>query len=245
MEADDADAFAEILNQVIGSFNSVFKASLPNKTHLKLQVPKKFIPGIDQMSEQEPIPEDEYVLFRAQLNMDGQEMDRVDILVPCSLANLIDPPQAKPQPQEAPATEETSALQEAAGEVATPAGAGMLVMVLEDDAAEREHVKGYLTEAGLRVVDAPLKADLRELIATGDPSMAVIGVSETEDRELALCIKVNALRQEAPLPIIMCAPNWTRSGVLKAIKYGARDIIIKPYDRQELMSKVAKVLEAA
>ncbi len=46
MEADDVDAFGEIMNQVIGSFNSVFKSSPPEKIHLKLNAPKKFIPAL-------------------------------------------------------------------------------------------------------------------------------------------------------------------------------------------------------
>ena len=63
LEADDIDAFGEIMNQVIGSFNSVFKPKLPNKIHLKLNAPKKFVPGVDQLSDTDPVPEGEYVLF--------------------------------------------------------------------------------------------------------------------------------------------------------------------------------------
>ncbi len=94
------------------------------------------------------------------------------------------------------------------------------------------------------MVYAPLKADI-ENSCHNDAEVAVIGVADTEDRELALCIKINAMRQGSPLPIIMCASQWTRTGVLKALKYGAKEIILKPYDANELVSKVTKFLKAA
>ena len=242
LEADDIDAFGEIMNQVIGSFNSVFKQHLPNKIHLKLQSPKKFIPGIDEMSEQEPVPEDEYVLFRAQMNMDGVEMDRLDIMIPKSLAQLIDPPQAVPDEPEAAEEADSTAIM---GDAAVQPMYLKTIVIIEDDEEVRQQMKESLKAAGLIVVDASFKDDIRQIFAQNDTGVAVIGVADTEDRELALCIKINAMHQDAPLPIIMCAPQWTRSCVLKAIKYGARDIILKPYEASELVDKVSRFLKAA
>lgn len=248
LEADDIDAFGEIMNQVIGSFNSVFKPKLPNKIHLKLIAPKKFVPGVDELSDEEPIPNDDYVLFRAQMNMDNIEMDRLDILMPLSLAHLIEPPSAEPEPapaaegDAAPAGSEGADENEVAAEKTT---AGKTILLLEDDELLREHVKKSLCAVGFNVVDAPLKADIQDICVKNDAMVAVIGVADTEDRELALCIKINALRQESPMPIIMCAPQWTRTCVLKALKYGARDIVLKPYDADELVTKVTRFLKAA
>jgi len=245
MEADDVDAFGEIMNQVIGSFNSVFKSSLPEKIHLKLNAPKKFIPGIDEMSDDEPIVNDEYVLFRSQMNMDGVEMDRLDILLPVSLAHLIEPPATEPEQAEVAKAGDGSSDASEGEKPATITVANRTILVLEDDELARGNLKQYLSAAGWSVVDAPLKADIREIFANNDAEVAVIGVADTEDRELALCIKINAMRQGAPLPIIMCASQWTRTGVLKALKYGAKEIILKPYDADELVSKVTKFLKAA
>jgi chemotaxis protein CheY-P-specific phosphatase CheC len=57
LENDDIDAFSEIGNMINGSFNTLFQGSLPNKVHLKVLVPKKFIPDIDQINEEEPSQE--------------------------------------------------------------------------------------------------------------------------------------------------------------------------------------------
>jgi CheY-like chemotaxis protein len=245
MEPDDIDAFGEIMNQIIGSFNSVFKPSLPQKIHLKLNAPKKFIPGVDEMSDDEPIPTGDYVLFRAQLNMEGLEMDRLNILVPLELAHQIEPPAAEPEPEAASDDQPSATESVGASAAGADVAGGATILLLEDDEQLREIVKQSLSAAGLSVVAASLKADIREICAQSNARVAVVGVADTEDRELALCIKLNAMNQDSPLPIIMCAPQWTRSGVLKALKYGARDIVLKPYDADELVSKVNRFLKAA
>jgi CheY-like chemotaxis protein len=246
METDDIDAFGEIMNQIIGSFNSVFKPGLPQKIHLKLNAPKKFIPGVDEMSDDEPIPEGEYVLYRAQLNMEGSEMDRLNILVPVALAHQIEPPAAEPEP--AAASEDVAvaeSVSETPAAVAKDAEGAPTILLLEDDEQMRESVRLSLCAAGMTVVAAALRADIREICSQSNALVAVVGVADTDDRELALCIKINAMNQNSPMPIIMCAPQWTRSGVLKALKYGARDIILKPYDTEELVTKVNRFLKAA
>ncbi|GAM09704.1 response regulator PleD [Geobacter sp. OR-1] len=246
MEPDDIDAFGEIMNQIIGSFNSVLKPSLPKKIHLKLNSPKKFIPGVDEMSDEEPIPTGEYVLFRAQLNMEGLEMDRLNILMPVELAHQIEPPAAEPEPVAADAGAAAAGAETASAPAAGAVPeAEAIILLLEDDEQVRENVRQSLCAAGMNVVAASLKADIREICAQNNARVAVVGVADTEDRELALCIKINAMNQDAPLPIIMCAPQWTRSGVLKALKYGARDIVLKPYDADELVTKVNRFLKAA
>jgi CheY-like chemotaxis protein len=247
METDDIDAFGEILNQVIGSFNSVFKPGLPQKIHLKLNSPKKFIPGVDEMADDEPIPDGEYVLYRAQLNMEGVEMDRLNILMPVALAQQIEPPCAEPEVAESVDVADASPSGEPA-ETPTAAGGASTeptILFLEDDENVRENVRQSLCAAGMTVVAASLKADIREICSQNNAMVAVVGVADTEDRELALCIKICAMNQSAPMPIIMCAPQWTRSGVLKALKYGARDIVMKPYDANELVTKVNRFLKAA
>ena len=250
MEPDDYDAFGEIMNQVIGSFNSVMKPRFPSKIHLKLLGSlKKFVPLMDQLSDEEPIPDGEYVMFRAQFQMDGLEMDRVDIFIPVTLAEAMMPQAAPPPPEveEQTTTEagpETAAAQESAAVEQVPV-LEQTVVILDDDAADRQNVRNFLSGAGINLLEASLNDDIRELFTQGKATVALIGVADTEDRELALCIKINSFCQDKPVPIIMCARQWTRTAVLKALKYGARDIIVKPYAADELVSKVKKFLEAA
>jgi CheY-like chemotaxis protein len=252
MEPDDTDAFGEIMNQLIGSFNSIVQPKLAKKSHLKLISHKKFVPGIDELTETEPLPEAEYFLCRFRLTMPGHEMDRLDILVPQELACLFDPPA---EVAETPAIAEsspggaaekipvTSATVSAGGAVEELEGA---IIVLEDDTAALEKIMETLTATGLKLLTGGLGTDIRDLFSQGDVKAAIVGVKHTDDHELSLCIKLTSFSKEGhPLPIIMCANQWTRSSVLKALKYGARDILLKPYNTSELLAKITKYLEAA
>lgn len=256
IETDDIDAFAEIANMINGAFNTVFQGSLPNKVHLKLLSPKKFIPEVDELSESEPLPEGDYLMFRSKLEMPDQELNYLDVLIPADLGNQFDPPGAEP---EAPPAEEAVPADEAedapeqpqergaeGGAPAPVAEAGSAesgidsVVVLEDDGEERRQMVAVAGLSGYQVVEGTLNADIKELFAGRNVRLVLIGSQDANDHELAVCIKVNAIRQDSPPPIIMSAQRWTRTAVLKALKYGAREIVIKPCSQEELTAKVRR-----
>jgi len=260
LEADDVDAFSEIANQIIGSFNSVFQPCLPHKMHLKQMPPNKFVPQMDTVTEEIPIPDGEYVVYKAHAKLGGEEVSRYDILVPSSLANLFEYGEAGASHEHG----DTEAVQDqaeslrrlfpsdseehpdsAAGEGNRGAAGFTTVLVLDDDEKERERVKGVLLENGMNAVTSALGADMQRLFKDGAIDAVVIGIVKPEEWELSLCSRVMDACGDPSIPIIMCAHQWTRIGVLKAVKSGARDIMIKPYDESDLMDKLNKFSCAA
>jgi len=258
IEADDIDAFGEIGNMVNGALNTTFQASLSGKAHLKLLGSKKYVPDIDMLSSDEPLPDGDYLLFRSRLEMEGWEMHYLDVLIPNSLADLYDPPPEKPAEEEEPAAPEQAEEQTDSGETAvTPVNADAatatqsaavtgavgedMVVIFEDNEADSRQIAESLKFTGFKIVECPLNADLKEVFAKGNVRLVVIGSRDADDRELAVCIKINALRQDQPVPIIMSAERWARTAVLKALKYGASEIIIKPCDHDELVHKVRRL----
>lgn len=260
IENDDIDAFSEIGNMINGSFNTVFQGSLTNKVHLKVLSPRKFIPDIDQLTDEEPIPVGEYLMFRSRLEMAGQELNYLDVMIPVALGNQFDPP---PEVEEEPAqvagetveAQETGAVMApqpgaAAGEE-TAGGAGAVedgidsIVVLNDDEDERRTIVDAVAFTGLRVVEGTLNDDIKALFAGRKVRLVIIGSPDADDRELAVCIKIHAIRQDSPPPIMMSARRWTRTAALKALKYGARDIVIMPCGEEELAARVRKFCRIA
>lgn len=255
MESDDIDAFGEIANMVNGSFNTVFQNTLANKVHLKLSTPKKYVPEIDELGENEPIAEGNYLMFRAKLEMPGQDLNHLDILIPVDLANQFDPPSEQQNEAEVLTgdgttdavstglgTDESAVLSGDGQLLSTPAGTGVeSIIVLDDDETERQQLLEMLTFTGFDIVEGTLHADIKELYAGRSVKLVIIGSLDADDRELAVCIKVNAIRQDTAPPVLMCAHRWTRTAVLKALKYGAREFIIKPYVSEELTTKVRRL----
>ena len=251
IENDDIDAFSEIANMINGAFNTVFQSTLANKVHLKLLSPKKFIPDIDQLTDEEPLPDGDFLMFRSKLEMPGQELNHLDVLIPVDLGNQFDPPAE----ETAKATEEESTTGErvedtesegsadhgnVVTDVETEEGGAFSIVVLEDDEGERQQMVEAVEFTGYEVVEGTLNADLKELFARRNVRLVLIGSLDADDREMAVCIKINAIRQDSPPPIIMSAQRWTRTAVLKALKYGARDIIIRPCSQDELTTKVRR-----
>jgi CheY-like chemotaxis protein len=258
IEADDIDAFGEIGNMINGAINTTFQASLSGKAQLKQQASKKYVPEIDPLSADEPLPDGEYLMFRAKLEMEGQEMHHLDVLIPLELGNQYDPPPAEPaapeQVEQPDAVTAETAVDAAADQPAPAAAADErpvaaaagtagedMVVIFEDSDEDRIHLREALDFTGFKLVEGPLNADVKDLFSQGNVRMVLIGSQDADDRELAVCIKINALRQDQPVPIVMCAHRWTRTAVLKALKYGARDIVIKPCDPDELAAKVKRL----
>lgn len=242
-EPDDEDAFSEIANQVTGSFNTVFKPSLPKKVHLKQLSPKKFIPGKDEVTDEEPFADGEYCLFDAQIGIPGQDMERIELVLPVHLATLFDLQDGKVSAveEEAPADEgePVSGQPEEAGE--QPA----TVLILEGDPAERDALRDILAATGMRPLDAPFDADIGSIFSREGIKAVLLGVESADDREFSLCARIRSYFPELPAPIIICAQQWTRTGVLKALKHGARDVVLKPYGHDELTAKVSRLLNVA
>ena len=246
VEPDDVDAFSEIANQVVGSFNPVFKRSLPKKAHLKQQTPKKFIPGQDTVEENEPIPDGEYYLLQAQPILAGKELEPVDILIPAPLARLYDiQDRAQAEPAEAddtaasePADTAGEALQAAEQEPAA-------VLVLENNAKERQQFQDMLAASGVNPVSAALDADLKKLLSQNGFKAVLVGLTSVNDNDLSVCHRISSSMKGSQIPIIMCAREWTRTSVLKALTYGAGDIMIKPCEAGELASRIQKLVASA
>lgn len=235
-EPDDVDAFGEIANQIIGSFNSVFQPKLPDKVHLKLLAPQKYVPELDALTDEIPFPEGSYLMYRAPLDISGHEMNRLDIMIPHSLANLFDP-----QPEVALADEVAAAPQaEESAEVESELLRSILV--LGDEDGRNEIVEG-LSGNGFNLLDAPLSADLPGLFSQGDVRVAVIWLKQTADRDLAICKRVVPMVGKSGGSVVLCAPEWTRSSVLKALKAGAKGILAQPFDSQELNSKIGNIMD--
>jgi CheY-like chemotaxis protein len=241
IDSDDIDAFSEVINQVIGSFNSVIKPSLPKKVHLKLLDPKKFIPNKNEVNKDEPVPDGEYCVFRAQLEIPQQDLDWIDILIPSSLASLYDL-----QGDVGATLQKADTLSEETGAAPMDCASNeSTLLILEDNSEDLQFFQQALSTMEIKTMAATLDADLNNIFPKGSVKAVLLGMSDMDDRELSICIKIKAISPQGLVPVIMCARQWTRTGVLKALKYGAADIIIKPCAPDELKERLSKYLDAA
>lgn len=249
IEKDDTDAFSEIANQIIGSFNSVFQPALPKKVHLKQLPPKNFIPQSMETTPEEPIPDGEYVLLQAGLSLPEREMGKVSILIPVDLADRFDPPAeaaASPEDVEVGAPEAESAGEEAVGEAAAPDGeeGGEAILVMAASAERAAAVAETFSGTGIRRVTLTAGEDPAALFARHRIVLAVIDSDNPQEEDFAACAKFVAMARNR-VPVVMCAGQWSRLGTLKAVRSGARDVLLRPCGGDEVASRLEKLMKAA
>jgi CheY-like chemotaxis protein len=241
LEPDDVDAFNEFTNQVIGSFNSVFKPALPKKVHLKLLESSKFIPGSDEVNEEQPFPDGEYFHCGVEMGIPQQDLDQFHILLPKSLASFYDLQENR---EDSAFDGESDVFLEAPPE-SSAVPLKHTVLILDDNGEDRLFLQEALTVNDIIAKSAPLDADLGDFFGEGPVKAVLLGTTDLDDREISICIKIKAMVKGGPVPVIMCGSEWTRAAVLKALKYGASDIIIKPCSESELKGRLSRFLNAA
>jgi hypothetical protein len=167
--------------------------------------PNKFVPQMDTVTEEIPIPEGEYVVYKAHAKLGGEEVSRYDILIPSSLANHFEYGEAGDLHE----TGDGQAVQDqaeslrrlfpsdsgeqtecAAGDGKGGAADFTTVLVLDDDEKERERVKGLLLGNGFNAVTSALGVDMQRLFKDGAIHAVVIGIVKPEEWELSLCSRV-------------------------------------------------------
>jgi len=239
-EPDDIDAFSEIANQITGSFNTVFQPFLPRKVHLKQLVPQKYLPLEQNAGTAETdasIPDGDYFLVKPKMVMPGFDLERFELLVPILLAVQFNLQERKGKSEEKE--------QKRADEYDMDQIDGPAVLILDDNSTDRRQFSEILAAKGVKPVTAAYDADLKRLVTMQDVKAVLLGVANADEQELALCIKIANLFPTIPAPIIMCARQWTRVSVLKALKFGVKEILLKPCSSDELSAKVLKHLPAS
>ena len=240
-DPDDVDAFSEIANQITGSFNTVFQPFLPRKVHLRQLAPRKYIPreqGADSEEMDTAIPDGEYYLVKPKMVMPGFDFERFDLLVPMQLAEQFNAQERKKKTGDQEELDRDDEYQ-------VDERDGPAILVIDDNATDRRQFSEFLAAKGMKSIVAPYDADLKRLVTIQNIKAVLLGVANADEQELALCIKIASLFPNIPAPIIMCARQWTRVSVLKALKFGAKEILLKPCSSDEISEKIMKYLPAS
>ena len=116
------------------------------------------------------------------------------------------------------------------------------VCLIDDDSAAREALQRVLTSEGYEVTSQPdgklgLAAALAEDLDCVLTDLRMPGVSGME--------LIDALRDELPnLPVVLMTAHGTTETAIEAIRRGAFDYILKPFEMEELFPVIARAATA-
>ena len=128
---------------------------------------------------------------------------------------------------------------------------GITVLVAEDQAELRMVIRTFLHQLGVRKImeaadgeEALLKLKRFTLNARGrDLEIMLVDWNMPRVDGLQLLRAVRAERRFKNTSIIMVTAESDRQSVMMAMKQGANDYLVKPFQQEELQRKIAAALE--
>lgn len=113
-----------------------------------------------------------------------------------------------------------------------------LVLVVDDAQFMRLRLNKLLTEAGYEVVEAATGREALEKYAERPADVVLMDITMPEMDGLTALKELK--RQFPDAKVIMCTALGQQSAVLEAIKAGAKDFIVKPFQPERVLQAVAK-----
>src|SRR6266436_4378104 len=115
------------------------------------------------------------------------------------------------------------------------------VLVVDDDQSTRQYLTDFLSARGYRVTCLDTGNGIRERLSASPPSVMILDLRMPGLSGLDVLGQIRTL--ERPVPVIVLSGLGQISTVVKAIKMGASDYLVKPFEEEELELAIKNVLE--
>ena len=139
-----------------------------------------------------------------------------------------------------PATDSSAPSTQSSSE---PAGDPIVLLISEQQETTKPFVD-ILTSAGYECKVMNFQDEVREQFKQHQILGIFLIMAQVGEKGFASAIKLQSAGQSLP-PIIFGGPDWTRSAVLRAVKYGAKDILVMPASNDEIQDKVSRHFKKA
>ncbi|MCF8108096.1 MAG: hypothetical protein K9J81_03790 [Desulfohalobiaceae bacterium] len=252
-EGEVTDAFDEIANILVGCFSNHFKSTFPLKLGLKKLQAEPMVPSQVDVTGDEPFAGQNYTRLSATIQMEGKSYGPLELVFPMPVLGLGDhaqndaAPAAAQKPTQQPADQtprqkpDPGQKTDTAPETRQTGTQGRLISIIGEDPDQCRMVEESIDREDIDLVKLSLDGDFKEPLARDNLCCVFLLINKVNEQGLAKAIKVrSSLKKDCPL--ILAGPQWTKSMVFKALKYGATDILITPADRDLIQKKFQKYL---
>ena len=257
---DAEDAYGEIANIIAGVYTAVFEEQYRKtlgfvKTGLETVIPVKIDPDSDDV-----LPRDMYYLSSGSLRYNDQELGRLQMVVPAALLELAD--LAGETVDEEPESDVQAAAEKSGSAAAGESGPRQLrpdapaqeadgtgnaggstaggsetanILIFTDDDAEAGSIADMLSDQGYTARILHYRDAVADHLSSAVVLVFLV-MREVNEQGFGMAIKLSSSGLRVPL--IASGPAWTRTTVLKAVKYGAADILVTPATARDISEKL-------
>ena len=242
---DDArDAYGEVTNIIAGVYTAVFEEQSTIKlgfvkTSMEAVTPAKINPDSDEVFDSRP-----YYLSLGRIQYNGRDLGRMQLLIPAEdldLEALLLPEAETSRAEEQPAPTVSAATGKKILAPVDPVARRQDsstppdILLYTDDDGEAERIASVLETMGYGCRILHFKEPVNHIM-TPRVQLVFLVMREASEQGFGVAIKVTSAG--LPVPLVAAAPAWTRTLVLKAVKYGACDILITPSSSEDIREKI-------
>ncbi len=116
------------------------------------------------------------------------------------------------------------------------------ILVVEDDPDQLEVVRFTLKNAGYAIGTATNGIEALKKAQTVSPDLIILDVMMPELDGFAVCETLRSNPATASIPVLMLTGLCSHISRLVGYESGCTDYVIKPFDGEQLVSKVEKLL---
>lgn len=117
-----------------------------------------------------------------------------------------------------------------------------IVLVVDDVAANRELLEGYLDDLGYDVRQARDGVEALDAVAAEEPDLVLLDIDMPRLDGIAVCQRLKAHPVRRLIPIVILTASSDRDTKLRGIAAGADDYLSKPFDPKELLIRTKVLL---
>ena len=115
----------------------------------------------------------------------------------------------------------------------------MKILIAEDDSVSRKLLHAHLTKWGYEVTAACDGREAWDILKRNDsPRLVILDWTMPEIDGIELCKKIRRLQAKQYIYIILLTAKKQKDDIITGLDFGADDYITKPFDPNELKSRV-------
>ncbi len=243
---DTQDAFSEIANIIAGVYTAAFEELYTKQIRFVKNGLQQVAPMKVDIASAEPFADQDYYLSRMDLTMGSHGLGKIHLLFPAELLQLGDLRAADNgttddmvSAVDAGTAAESRSSVKASGRMGAAEVSGPPdILVVGDDEMEVHKIAEVLRQSGYAIKVLSFKDNLHSYLP-GNLKAIYLVMREVNEQAFGIAIKVSSA---CSVPLIAAGPGWTRMKVIKAVKYGIRDILLTPAAEKDIRDNVSSNL---
>jgi hypothetical protein len=229
----------------------VFEEQYPDKIRFIKTGLEQIVPMKVDTESDAPMPDGSYYMATSRVSIGDKSLGNLQLLVPPSLFQL-ELLGEETAADDAQTVEKAKANAGGSGKAdagtdfgatgvrAAGGGEGGRTpefVILSNDGGVCSTITAVLNKLGKAYKVLDYKESISDYLP-GNVKAVFLVMATVDEQGLGVAIKISAA---SSLPLIAVGPEWTRTKVIKAVKYGVGDILLTPASEADIMEKINSV----